>query len=181
MPTWYPSSPNTIHAGPTYTCWLESAYDPLKVKCRLDKSKSIQKFQYDCLRASGPRPTLNPGDGVRMQPYPGNFKWSSGVVVRQYCAPRSYFVGCESKEYLHNIQHLHKSTAKANEACLGPNNEHWNDMSETLSDEEHRPVDNSSLPQSLPKELSSGKQSLPAGQDVTKRDIIVKPPNRLCL
>ncbi len=36
-----------------------SAYDPLKVKRRLYKSKSIQKFYYDHKSESGPRPALN--------------------------------------------------------------------------------------------------------------------------
>ncbi len=96
--------------------------------------------------SSGPCPALNPGDEVRLQPYPGNHKWSPGVVVRQHCAPRSYVVDCGSKEYRCNIQHLRKSTAKENEARHRPDNEHWMEISETLSDAERGSVDHSSSP-----------------------------------
>lgn len=73
-----------------------TAYDPLKVKRLLDKSKDTQKCYHDRKRAGNPRPALRPGDEVRMQPYPGNQQWSPGVIVRPCSAPRSYIVETES-------------------------------------------------------------------------------------
>ncbi|KAL7393165.1 hypothetical protein ABVT39_007388 [Epinephelus coioides] len=91
-----------------------TAYDPIKVKQLLDKTKDTQKFYHDRKRAGNHLVVLKPGDEVRMQPYPGSHKWSPGVVIKQHNVPRSYVVDCGNKEYRHNSQHLRKSTAAAN-------------------------------------------------------------------
>ncbi len=47
---------------------------------------NIQKFYHNRKRAGKPPVALRPGDEVRMQPYPGNHKWSPRVVVKQHSA-----------------------------------------------------------------------------------------------
>ncbi len=162
---------------------FEGNHYVLLVDCHLkfievDKLKGLHCSAFvEALKAQFSR-HRNPYHSSNRQPYPGNHKWSPGVVVRWHCTPISYVVNCGSKEYRRNIQHPRKSTAKANEAYHRPVNEHWTEISHTLSDADRGSVDHSSFPQSPPK---SGKQTLSAGQYVTRRGRIVKPPNRLCL
>lgn len=96
---------------------------PFIVKHLLDKTKDIQKFCHDHKRAGKPPAVLQPGDEVRMQPYPGNSKWSPGVVVKQHSAQQSYVVDCGNKEYHRNSQHLCKSTAAASRPLYWIQNE----------------------------------------------------------
>lgn len=60
-----------------------AAYDPLKVKRLLDQTKINQKYYHDRKKAGQPRVALEPGDEVRMQPFPGSDRWTPAVVVRQ--------------------------------------------------------------------------------------------------
>uniref|UniRef100_A0A3B3SX49 Uncharacterized protein n=1 Tax=Paramormyrops kingsleyae TaxID=1676925 RepID=A0A3B3SX49_9TELE len=43
-----------------------AAYDPVKVKCQLDKGKATQKLYYDQKRASKPHAPLMPGEEIRI-------------------------------------------------------------------------------------------------------------------
>ncbi|KAL7395306.1 hypothetical protein ABVT39_014186 [Epinephelus coioides] len=113
-----------------YQLLMHTAYDPLKVKQLLDKTKDTQKFYHDHKRAGNPPVVLKPGDEVRMQPYPGSHKWSPGVVVKPHSAPRSYVVDCGNKEYRRSSQHLCKSTAAANHPRHWIRQEPWTETSD---------------------------------------------------
>uniref|UniRef100_A0A8C5PPV9 Gypsy retrotransposon integrase-like protein 1 n=1 Tax=Leptobrachium leishanense TaxID=445787 RepID=A0A8C5PPV9_9ANUR len=158
-----------------------AAYDPIKVKQRLDRSKCIQKFYYDHKRASGPRAELKPGDEVRMQPHPGSNRWSPGVVVRSHDAPRSYIVESGNKEYRRNVQHLRKSTPDANDSRHRLINDHWAELMEPVSAEEPEPVEHTNSQQESAPVPQSAKGMTSTGQYITRLGRVVKPPDRLSL
>ena len=156
------------------------AYDPLKVKHLLDKTKDSQKFYYDRKRAGKPPVALKPGDEIRMQPYPGNNRWSPGVVVKQHSAPRSYVVDCGDTEYRRNSQHLRRSTAAANQPRHWIRAEPWTEPAEP-PEKEQQPSAPNVLPRSPPKATVSPTRARPAGQFTTRLGRVVKPPDRLNL
>ncbi len=159
---------------------VPTAYDPLKVKHLLDKTKDIQKFYHNCKRAGKPPVALQPGDEVRMQPYPGNNKWFPGVVVKQHSAPQSYVVDCGNKEYRRNSQHLRKSTAAANHPRHWVRSEPWTEPAGPPEKEPQFPAPNELL-HSPPRAPLSSAQAQPAGQITTRLGRVVKPPDRLNL
>uniref|UniRef100_A0A8C5MJR4 Gypsy retrotransposon integrase-like protein 1 n=1 Tax=Leptobrachium leishanense TaxID=445787 RepID=A0A8C5MJR4_9ANUR len=158
-----------------------AAYDPIKVKQRLDRSKCIQKFYYDHKRASGPRAELKPGDEVRMQPHPGSNRWSPGVVVRSHDAPRSYIVESGNKEYRRNVQHLRKSTPDANDSRHRLINDHWAELMEPVIAEEPEPVEHTNSQQESAPVPQTAKGMTSTGQYITRLGRVVKPPDRLSL
>lgn len=92
------------------------AYDHLKAKNLLDKTKHTQKLYHDHKRAGRPRTDLQPGDEVRMTPYPGNQRWTPGVIVQPHSAPQSYIVDTGVKVFCRNSQHLRASTEATNQS-----------------------------------------------------------------
>ncbi|KAL0153751.1 hypothetical protein M9458_050972 [Cirrhinus mrigala] len=165
---------------------IPAAYDHLKVKRLLDNTKCTQKFYYDSKRAGNPPVALKPGDEIRMQPYPGSSKWSPGVVVKPYSAPRSYVVECGGKQYRRNSQHLRRSTAAANSPRHYMCDDQWTEPP-SLSEESHTscfPELSRSNPntQVLPESSSSVAPSAQAQlQRTTRLGRVVKPPDRLNL
>lgn len=157
---------------------MPTAYDPLKVKRLLDKTKDTPKFFYDFKRAGNPPLALKPGDEVRMQLYSGNSKWSPGVVVKPYSAPRYYVVKCGDKQYRRNSQHLRRSTAAANSPCHHMCDEQWTDPP-SLPKKESHPSCPPELPLSPPKAPVGPTQAQP--QRTTRLGRVVKPPDRLTL
>ncbi len=74
---------------PTAQLLVPKAYDSLKIKHLLDRSKFSQKYYYDKSRASKDRPPLTPGEEVRVEPCPGKWRWSPAVVVQKHSPPGS--------------------------------------------------------------------------------------------
>lgn len=71
----------------------------------LDKAKETQKLHYDSKRAAKFRRELQSRDKVRIAPYPGSDKWTTGVVVQPHSAPRSYIVESGVRQLRLNSQH----------------------------------------------------------------------------
>uniref|UniRef100_A0A3B3SWI2 Gypsy retrotransposon integrase-like protein 1 n=1 Tax=Paramormyrops kingsleyae TaxID=1676925 RepID=A0A3B3SWI2_9TELE len=154
-----------------------ATYDPVQVKCQLHMGKATQKFYYDQKRASKPRASLMPGEEVRIQPYPGERRWTPAVVLRPHSMSRSYVVDCGNKEYRRNVQHLRRSTAVANQPhhrlCAEP----WVDPSGPYKDKEPHLPASSELPEVAVNQPDSSAQTQPVGQYITKRVRTVKPPD----
>lgn len=164
-------------------------YDSIKVKRQLDKTKHAQKFYHDRKRAGRPRTDLRPGDEVRMQPYPGNKRWTPGVILKQHSAPRSYVVETGGKTFRRSSQHLRTSTATANQSRhVWYDNELWLERPETPAPKEQRPP-------AAPPELNPSPRRSTASPEVpqhsprpqpgelytTRRGRVIKPPDRMDL
>uniref|UniRef100_A0A3Q3EFZ3 Uncharacterized protein n=1 Tax=Labrus bergylta TaxID=56723 RepID=A0A3Q3EFZ3_9LABR len=152
---------------------MPRAYDPRKVKHQLDRCKASQKLYYDNSRASKHRLPLTPGEEVRMQPYPGNPKWSPAVVIQKHTAARSYIVDCGRKEFCRNSQHLRRSTSVANQSRHFPSDEPWAEPNQEMFSPT---ADNVMVP--IPEKPPDSGQMLPY---TTKSGRVVKPPQRLDL
>lgn len=134
---WFCHQPSSSNKLPAARALLApTAYDPVHVKRLLDRSKDIKKYHYDLKRAGKPRPALLPGNKIRMQLYPGNTRWSPGVVVRPHSAPRSYIVESRNKEYCHNSQHLQSSMPAANQSRHGVQQEPWTEQQDPSTEKE---------------------------------------------
>jgi len=168
---------------PTAHALLTSmAHDLVKVKDLLDETKDTQKFYYDTKRAAKPCIALQPGDEVRMAPYPGSHKWMPGVVVQPHCAPRSYIVDSGGRKFRRNSQHLHASTAAANQSRLVMCDDHWRETPGPHAAKEPQP------PPAPPELLPSSCEVAPCfpgtqpGEPYTTRQgRVVKSPDRLNL
>lgn len=161
---------------------IPKAYDSLKIRHLLNRSKDSQKYYYDKGRTMRTRPELVPGEEVRMQPYPGHVKWSPAVVIQRHSStPRSYIVNSGGMEFRRNCQHLRKSTARANQSRHIMQNEPWEELPDALveQDELIPPlVGTSASPAEVPLDVG---QPQPCQPYVTKHGRVVKPPERLDL
>lgn len=188
---------------------IPKAYDSSKVRDILNRSKALQKHYHDRNRTTPHRSTLQPGEEVRMQPYPGNRKWSPAVVIRKHSAPRSYVVDHGGKEFRRNIQHLRKSTATANQSRHFMPDDTWGEPATDPDPavppgpailpvvqpgpavQPGTPIDRAGTAETLPslgealgppteKHLNSGQVPSPMPY-ITKQGRAVKPPKRLDL
>ena len=160
------------------------AYDALEVKRLLDKTKDTQKFYYDRKRAANPRPALQPGDEVRMAPYPGHRTWTPGVILQPHCTPRSYVVESGGRQFRHTRQHLRTSTPTANWSRHEVVNEPWPELPDPAPVTPMRPPAHPEPRPSPPRERLRSVQAQPdqSGElHTTRRGRVVKPPNRLNL
>lgn len=161
---------------------VPKAYNSLKVRHLLNRSKASQKYYYDKGRTMHTRPALVPGEEVRMQPYPGHSKWSPAVVVQQHSStPRSYIVNSGGMEFRRNCQHLRKSTARANRSRHLMQDEPWEECPDVLPEQDKLIpplVGTSALPAKEPPDVGQPQPSLPY---TTKHGRVVKPPERLNL
>ena len=99
---------------PTTTDLLKPmALDHTEIKRRLDQDKQRQKQNFD-RHAATDLPVLQPGDPVRMQPYPGADRWLPATVVQRHQAPRSYVVEHQGRKYRRNRRQLRLSTPSSN-------------------------------------------------------------------
>ncbi|XP_077394993.1 visual pigment-like receptor peropsin isoform X1 [Festucalex cinctus] len=167
---------------PTARALLEPmAYDALRVKRLLDKSKSTQKFYYDRKRAANTRIALQPGDEVRMAPYPGSPRWSPGVILRSHTAPRSYVVESGGKQFRRTSQHLRTSTPIANRSRRTICSESWSEVPERAPPAMAQSPAPPELCVSTRREPSESSQLHSKEPYTTRRGRVVKPPDRLNL
>lgn len=161
---------------------IPKAYNSLKIRHLLNRSKASQKYYYDKGRTMHTRPALVPGEEVRMQPYPGHAKWSPAVVVQRHSStPRSYIVNSGGVEFRRNSQHLRKSTARANQSRHFMQNEPWEELPDALPEQEELIpplVGTSALPAKDSLNVDKPQPCLPY---ITKHGRVVKPPERLNL
>lgn len=142
--------------------------------------KCTQKLYHD-RRAARPRPDLQPGDEVRMAPYPGSQKWTPAVVVQPHSAPRSYVVDSGGKLYRRNAQHLRTSTATANKSRHVPSvDEPWQEPPETPAAETQQPTA-CPEPPSSPIVVPQRSQAQTGEPYRTRRGRVVKPLDKLNL
>ena len=160
------------------------AYDAQEVKRLLDKTKDTQKFYYDRKRAANPRAALQPGDEVRMAPYPGHRTWTPGVILQPHCTPRSYVVESGGRQFRRTRQHLRISTPAANRLRHEVVNEPWPELPDPVPVTPMRPP---AHPEPRPSPLRERLRSVQAQPDLsgelytTRRGRVVKPPDRLNL
>ena len=169
------------HKLPTARALLRPmSYDSRQVKNLLDRTKCTQKFYYD-RRGARPRQDLHPGDEVRMEPFPGNRKWTPAVVVQPHSAPRSYVVDSGGKLYRRTSQHLRNSTANANMPRHVPSDEEpWQESQPTPTVAVEQPTASPEPPASPPV-IPQRSQAQPGELFRTRRGRAVKPPDKLNL
>lgn len=91
-----------------------TVHKPQTVKSHFDKENKSQKQYYDRRRGVKELSPLNPGDNVRMSPFPGSKTWTPATVAYHYGKPRSYVVRSGDRLYRRNRKHLRLSTETAN-------------------------------------------------------------------
>ena len=89
-----------------------AAIDHEEVRRRLSEDKERQRQNHD-QHAKEDLPVLEPGDPVRMAPFPGTRNWVPATVVGHHNTPRSYIVEYNGRRYMRNQRHLQLSTCKA--------------------------------------------------------------------
>ncbi|XP_035989083.1 uncharacterized protein K02A2.6-like [Fundulus heteroclitus] len=161
---------------------VPKAYNSLKIRQLLNRSKASQKYYYDKGRTMDARSAPVLGEEVRMQPYPGHSKWSPAVVIQHHSStPRSYIVNSGGKEFRRNCQHLRKSTEKANQSRHLVPDEPWEEFPDVL------PEQRELSPSLVESSASPAKEPLNVGQPqpsrlyTTKLSRVVRPPEKLDL